>query len=132
MPWDAVWQQLSRQFSEDVVQETMARYLGQHREIKHPINYFRVMAKRIKWEIQREALLCETFHKPDLQEPPAGGIGLPPQLARVLLAEVWNLLPDTLRQDLIGRTNTVAPQSNASRVRRCRAKRKLDKLGLDQ
>jgi hypothetical protein len=127
MPWDAVWQQLSRQFSEDVVQETMARYLGQHKEIKHPINYFRKMAKHVKWEIQ-----CETFHKTAVPEPPARQVGLPPQLARVLLAEVWGLIPDTLRQDLIGRTNALVPESNASRVRKCRAKRKLDKLGLDR
>src|SRR5688572_14248708 len=119
LTWEGVTRNLRKQFPEDVVQDVLEAYLRRHTTVKHGIRYFRVMAKRAKLA----KLHWHLLH--DVQSPPEQAIGMPPQLARVLLAEVWDILPDKLRKDLIGRTNVAVSESSASRVRRCRMKKTL-------
>ena len=123
LTWEGVTRDLRKQFSEDVVQDVLETYLRRNTEVQHGIRYFRVMAKRAKLAKIHWHLLH------DVQTPPEQAIGMPPQLARVLLAEVWDILPDKMRKDLIGRTNVDSNQTEAasstSRVRRCRLKIKL-------
>jgi hypothetical protein len=122
LTWEGVTKDLRRQFPEDIVQDVLEAYFRRHNTIQHGIRYFRVMAKRA-----RLAKLPSKLQLPP--EPQA--IGMPPQLARVLLSEVWDFLPDKMRKDLIGRTSVGSSEpspgsrSSASRVRRCRLKKKL-------
>lgn len=124
LTWENLSKTLSRQFGEDIAQDILANYLKKNTKIQHGIRYFRKAGKWIRLaKVRQTVIRRESFHKQAISRIHQQSQG-PGQLTRVMLAEVWDKLPEESRSRLLTGENPA--KTSSARVRQFRLRKRLN------